>query len=69
MYVTVYVEYDIEISRKMNDKCERRDERRLASCEVNDVIVDVNGATLDTGMVAMCKAAQILTVTFLRREL
>jgi hypothetical protein len=35
---------------------------------VNDVIVEVNGATLDTGMVAACKSALVLNVTFIRRE-
>ena len=36
--------------------------------QVNDVIVEVNGATLDTGMVAACKSALVLNVTFIRRE-
>ncbi|CAK9009861.1 unnamed protein product [Durusdinium trenchii] len=40
----------------------------LAAIQVNDVIVEVNGATLDTGMVAQCKSAVLLNVTFIRRE-
>ncbi|CAE7405347.1 unnamed protein product [Symbiodinium natans] len=45
--------------------------RCVAQClyhQVNDVIVDINGATLDTGMVAECKSALVLNVKFLRRE-
>ena len=40
----------------------------LPGMQVNDVIVEVNGATLDTGMVAACKSALVLNVTFIRRE-
>eukprot|EP00438_Fugacium_kawagutii_P036262 Skav223701 [mRNA] locus=scaffold1907:197890:198363:+ [translate_table: standard] len=40
----------------------------LPGIQVNDVIVEVNGATLDTGMVAACKSALVLNVTFIRRE-
>ena len=40
----------------------------LPAMQVNDVIVEVNGATLDTGMVAACKSAMVLNVTFIRRE-
>ena len=36
--------------------------------QVNDVIVDINGATEDTGMVAQCKSAMQLNVTFLHKE-
>ncbi|OLP78442.1 hypothetical protein AK812_SmicGene41381 [Symbiodinium microadriaticum] len=40
----------------------------LQPIQVNDVIVDINGATLDTGMVAECKSSLVLNVKFLRRE-
>mmetsp|Transcript_22026 Transcript_22026/g.41487 ORF Transcript_22026/g.41487 Transcript_22026/m.41487 type:complete len:134 (-) Transcript_22026:78-479(-) len=40
----------------------------LQPIQVNDVIVDINGATLDTGMVAECKSSVVLNVKFLRRE-
>ncbi|CAE7019041.1 unnamed protein product [Symbiodinium sp. CCMP2456] len=40
----------------------------LQPIQVNDVIVDINGATLDTGMVSECKSSLVLNVKFLRRE-
>ncbi|CAJ1338710.1 unnamed protein product [Effrenium voratum] len=43
-------------------------QQNLPAIQVNDVIVEVNGATLDIGMVAACKSALVLNVTFIRRE-
>lgn len=43
-------------------------DQELPEMKVNDVIVDVNGATLDTTMVAACKSSAVLRVTFTRRE-
>lgn len=40
----------------------------LPVMQVNDIIVEVNGATLDTGMVAACKSSVLLNITFIRRE-
>eukprot|EP00434_Breviolum_minutum_P033477 symbB.v1.2.029623.t1/scaffold3268.1/size60008/1 len=50
---------------RANDSAKDHD---LPEVKVNDIIVDVNGATLDTGMVEACKSAVVLHFTFTRRE-